>query len=287
MQITFLGTGAATAVPLPFCSCPTCRAARVQGGKDLRTRSALLINDDLLIDCGADAVSSAHRLGKDLTRVRTLLVTHAHGDHFDPGHLVTRMPEYGCADTPPLLIAASGASLTRLGKWLEGEESGTDLTTPSGREKLNLTVHEVQVGTPFSAGKYTIIGIYSHHAPDCDSRMYLISDGQTAIFYGVDSPAFGEDVWQALEHCRTQFACVILDHTYGLMPETGYPTDHMNARDVAEAAVRLRAQGLLMPRGHVFATHLSHENMLPHEEMSAFARAHGYEIAFDGLTLTL
>ena len=55
MQITFLGTGAATAVPLPFCSCPTCRAARVQGGKDLRTRSALLINDDLLIDCGADA----------------------------------------------------------------------------------------------------------------------------------------------------------------------------------------------------------------------------------------
>ena len=102
MQITFLGTGAATAVPLPFCSCPTCRAAREQGGKDLRTRSALLINDDLLIDCGADAVSLAHRLGKDLTRVRTLLVTHAHGDHFDPGHLVTRMPEYGCADTPPL-----------------------------------------------------------------------------------------------------------------------------------------------------------------------------------------
>lgn len=287
MQITFLGTGAATAVPLPFCGCPTCRTARVRGGKDLRARSALLVNDDLLIDCGADVVCSAHRLGRDLTRVRTLLVTHAHGDHFDPGHLVTRMPEYGCAHTPPLFVAASAATLTRLGQWLAAEEAGTDLTTPSGREKLNLTVHEVQTGKPFSAGNYTVTGIDSHHAPDCDSRMYVISDGRTAIFYGVDSPAFGEDVWQALKQCGMPFSCVILDHTYGLMPETGGPTDHMNARDVAEAAARLRREGLLTPTGQVFATHLSHENMLPHAEMSAYARARGYEIAFDGLTLTL
>ena len=102
-----------------------------------------------------------------------------------------------------------------------------------------------------------------------------------------DKDSYIEEIKTKSVRAWAQFACVILDHTYGLMPETGYPTDHMNARDVAEAAARLRAQGLLTPRGHVFATHLSHENMLPHEEMSAFARAHGYEIAFDGLTLTL
>lgn len=287
MQLTFLGTGAATAVPLPFCACPACRTARQRGGKDLRTRSALLVGDDLLIDCGPDTVSAAHRLGKDLTRVRTLLVTHAHGDHFDPGHLVTRMPEYACTPPSPLLVAASDATLTCLGQWLEREESGTDLTTSAGRDKLNLTVHAVQAGKAFRAGPYTVTGIRSHHAPDCDSRMYVISDGRTAVFYGVDSPAFTEDVWQALAACGVQFSCVMLDHTYGLMPDGMQTDDHMNARDVAQAAERLRSLDLLAPGARILATHLSHENMLPHEEMTAYARAHGYDIAWDGLTLTL
>lgn len=287
MQITFLGTGAATAVPLPFCDCPTCRSARQLGGKDLRTRSALLVEDDLLIDCGPDAVSAAHRLGRDLTRVRTLLVTHAHGDHFDPGHLVTRMPEYGCVRTPPLCIAASPASLIRLGQWLEREEAGTDLTTPRGRAALGLTVHPVQAGQPFSVGHYTVTGIYSHHAPDCDSRMYIVSDGRTAIFYGVDSPAFGEDVWQALARSGMRFSCAILDHTYGMMPESDRPADHMTARDVAQAAARLREMDLMTPDGVIYGTHLSHENMLPHAQMVEYANAHGYDIAWDGLTLTL
>ena len=291
MQLTFLGTGAASAVPLPFCDCRLCRAARRLRGNDLRARAALLVNDDLMIDFGPDAVPAAQRMGKDLTRVRTLLITHAHGDHFDPGHLVTRAAEYGCQNPPPLLLAASPASLTRLGQWLAREEPGTDLTTPRGRAALGLTVHPVRAGEPFSVGRYTVTGIYSHHAPDCDSRLYIVADGDCAVFYATDTPAFEEDTWQALARTGLRFRVVILDHTYGILPETGAvgrpARDHMCAADVARAAAAFRARGLLTPDGQVFATHLSHEDMLPHEEMTAYARARGYEVAWDGLTLAL
>ena len=62
MRLTFLGTAAATACPLPFCRCAACTAAREAGGKDCRARSSLLVNQDLLLDLGPDAPASALRL---------------------------------------------------------------------------------------------------------------------------------------------------------------------------------------------------------------------------------
>ena len=70
MVITFLGTAAATARPLVFCRCQACRRAWTQGGKDLRRRSSVLIDDDLLIDLGPDLMSAAFSCGADVSRIR-------------------------------------------------------------------------------------------------------------------------------------------------------------------------------------------------------------------------
>ena len=50
--------------------------ARELGGKNIRTRSSTLINDDLMIDFSADTYQNALRNGLDLSRLHTLLVTH-------------------------------------------------------------------------------------------------------------------------------------------------------------------------------------------------------------------
>ena len=39
--------------------------------------------------------------------------------------------------------------------------------------------------------------------------------------------------------------------------------------------------------GRVFATHIAHEGNPSHEELSAFAKQNGYEIAYDGLLLSI
>ena len=50
MKVTFLGTGAGEPTPGRWCSCPACEAARTNGGRDVRLRSAALINDDAHFD---------------------------------------------------------------------------------------------------------------------------------------------------------------------------------------------------------------------------------------------
>ena len=54
MKITVLGSGAAEAIPNPYCQCSVCQQARSLGGRECRARSAAIINDDLLIDLGPD-----------------------------------------------------------------------------------------------------------------------------------------------------------------------------------------------------------------------------------------
>lgn len=146
MHLTFLGTAAATALPLPFCRCPVCCQARSLGGKDLRRRSSLLVNGDLLLDLGPDAPSSAAHFGKDLSSLRYLLQTHAHSDHFDAAHLVTRLAEYASRDVSPLAIACSRQTAAAMSAALSREEAGASLLDASWQRRLGISCQIARPG---------------------------------------------------------------------------------------------------------------------------------------------
>lgn len=79
LNITILGCGTSTGVPMVGCSCPVCRSA---DPRDRRTRSSLLIRHDgqtILIDSSTDLRIQALREG--IERVDAVLFTHAHADH--------------------------------------------------------------------------------------------------------------------------------------------------------------------------------------------------------------
>lgn len=159
MELTFLGTGAATACPLPFCRCDACRAARGRGGYDRRARAAALIDGALLIDLGPDVAQAAQRLGRDLTEVRWWLQTHAHSDHFDAGHAVTRLAEYASVDVPCVTLLASGACLRRMSERLAQEEAGATLLDGGWRSRLHLRVIEASHGDTAVLGPYRVTAI--------------------------------------------------------------------------------------------------------------------------------
>ena len=83
MIFTFLGTSAGEEYPGIWCSCINCAKARKLGGKNLRRNSCAVIDSDVMLDIGKTAHIQAERYGKDLTDIRTLLVTHSHNDHFN------------------------------------------------------------------------------------------------------------------------------------------------------------------------------------------------------------
>lgn len=283
MNITFLGTAAATSYPLVFCTCTYCKTARELGGKNLRKRSSLLINDDLLIDLGPDTVSACFSYGKSLSDVRYLLQTHPHSDHFDPSHFVTRIPEY-MGVTPPLSVIASQKTLERMSQMVAKEGYVSGILEASDQKKLNITVHPVAPLETISCGSYTVTAFPANHDESVQALLYAISDGTSTVFYGTDTDSLPQETWKGFAEVHMQFDSVILDHTYGWDADSG---DHLNANRFIEVIKQMKSQNLLTNNAQIYATHISHEGNAPHEELCGFAQPHGYEIAYDGLRLTI
>lgn len=284
MKITFLGTAAATACPLVFCRCDACRYAWQHGGKDMRRRSSVLIDDELLIDLGPDLMSAAFALGADVSRIRYWLQTHSHSDHFDAGHLITRMPDYAVQDTLPLTLCASPETIAHMSERLAREEYGATLMTPEWQTRLNLTVRAMQHGDTIELSGRRITAIQSNHDPRDGSLLWVVEQGDTAFLYATDTMAFTDEAMALFRDRAFRFDAVAIDHTYGPGTPGG---GHLCADEVVREIARLRDAGCLKPGCRVLATHISHEGMPLHEELNAFAAAHGYEVAWDGLTLEL
>lgn len=281
MKVTFLGTAAANAYPEAFCSCPNCQSARRLGGSSLRKRSAVLIDSDLLIDLGPDIMPAAQQHNKPLTGVRFCLQTHAHADHLDASHLLSRSPGYGTQGAPLLHFYASAGTLNETARLLARDFSGTSLFDPEVGERLNLAIHPIKALQRFPVGRYTVTALPANHDPFVEPLLYAIQAEERSIFYATDTAKLLDETWQAFHDFALRFDLVILDHTYGVDQDA---SDHLNAQGVIETAERMRVEGILHHQGRVIATHIAHEGNPPHPELSAFAARHGYEIAWDGLT---
>ena len=282
MIITFLGTSAANAYPEAFCQCTNCERARALGGPSLRKRSAALINDDLLIDLGPDIMVASSLHSRPLTKVRYCLQTHAHADHLDTSHFLSRSPEFGVVGAPCLHFYASVGSLKHAARLLEGDFAPASFLDPQVGERLNLEIHQIEALQSYTVGPYQVTTFPANHDPSMDPLLYAIERDGQSVFYGTDTASLPEVTWQAFHRRKLQFDVVILDHTYG-PDELG--TDHLSARQFIEHIARMRQEGLLRTNSRTFATHISHPGNPVHPELADFAAQHGYEVAYDGLVV--
>ena len=282
MIITFLGTSAANAYPEAFCRCENCTLARKLGGPSLRKRSAVLINDDLLIDLGPDIMTASHMHGCPLTGVRYCLQTHSHADHLDTSHFLSRSPGYGVIGAPRLRFYASQGTMQVVAQLLERDCAPASFFSPEVGEDLNLELYQIEALQSLSIGPYQVMAFPANHDPSVDPLLYAVQMGDRSIFYGTDTATLPEEAWQAFHRCRLQFDVVVLDHTYG-PDESG--SDHLSARQFIEHVSRMRNEGLLADEARVLATHIAHEGNPVHPELTDFAARHGYEVAYDGLVV--
>ncbi len=284
MKITFLGTSAANAYPEAFCSCENCEKARMLRGPDLRKRSSILINDDLLVDLGPDIMSASHMHNIDLRNVCYCLQTHPHADHLDLTHLLSRSPEYGTQGTPILNFYASQETLDAADLTFTRDLADFSLLSPEAEARLRLKIHPIDSYQPYYFGSYKIIAFQSNHKPNPGSFLYSVEADQKSIFYATDTAAFHPETWKYFTHFGLHFDIMVFDHTYGPDQDA---SDHLSAQLVIEYVQRARSEGILKPSGRALATHISHEGNPIHSELSEFASMYSYEIAYDGLIVEI
>ncbi len=285
MQVTFLGTAAAPSVPSPFCVCEACTCARRAGGKNLRRRSSIVINDDLMVDIGPDVVSASFFHGVALTGIGVCLMTHAHEDHYDPEFIMSRHESYGTVLAKEMILAGSIDTLRAIDKDLSGRCRYGSIFDRQAQRALGIDPLPLKPFEGRVVGNYRVTGYPANHGTVAGALLYGIEQGRLAVFYGTDTSVLPEHVWEHLLLAGTRFDLLILDHTYGVGIDVS-PPDHLASVDVIGHVDRFRRSGLLKDNGRVYATHISHEGYLEHDELDAYASANGYRIAFDGLSLT-
>lgn len=282
MRITFLGTSAATAMPLPFCNCDVCKEAKHYGGKDIRKRASIVVNNDMLIDLGPDSVNACYQYGIDLSNIKYILQTHAHSDHFDAGHFITRHPEYATKDVNSISLLASNNTFNAMNNMLKNEDYNADIFGEEFQKNLKISLYVTSYNYTISLGSYLITSLNSLHDTNQQAQIFMISDDNKTVLYGTDLLSMESAISEFFINSDRYIDVLILDQTYGKGCNAG---GHLDADQVVETINKLKKLNNITDDTLVYATHISHEGNFTHEKMQKLADKHGYNIAYDGLVI--
>lgn len=282
MVFQFLGTAAATSIPLVFCNCRLCEQARINKGKDIRKRASAMINNEMLIDLGPDLSSQAEMYDIDLSKVKYLLQTHSHADHFDGGHFITRWSEYATKNLAHLDVVCSYGTCNDMNHWIKENEPSFDINNISWQKDMNYDLHILKSGDKKVLNGYEIIAVDSKHDKRVEALVYIIGYKGKYIFYGTDLLNLSREAWSILQNYKLDL--VVLDQTYGKGYNHG---GHLDSGQVIEIVNEMRDRKIINENTYVYATHISHEGNDTHRNMELHAMQYKYHIAYDGLKLVL
>lgn len=272
VDIHFLGTAAAEGFPNAFCRCQACTRARALGGKNIRTRSSVIVDGILKFDLCPDWYMQALRESIDMGAIRHMLVTHSHSDHFNPYDLECRRTGIAHGLDHPLDVY------------------GNDLVIRQAKQAAahflgdRLQLHRVKPFVPVRMGDYIATPLPADHDPMETCLLYLLEKNGRRLLYGHDTGWFPPETWSCLSGVQLDLA--ILDCTMGL---TGNPrhANHMSVETVLEVQRLFGEQGILKEEGRIVVTHFSHNTGLLHEDLEGIFRPRGIITSYDGLRLEL
>lgn len=255
MRLTLLGTGSADGWPNPFCTCASCAAARETGV--IRGQTAVLVADDLLLDCGPEVPRAAARGGHSLAGVRHLLLTHAHPDHAGPAALLWRS---WAQRREPLDLIGPPAALAACAEWIGPTDPVRQIpVTPGERRRV---------------GRYDLRVLAANH-PD-GAVLYDLADPSARILYATDTGPLPASTLESVHGAG--YAVVLLELT-------GVGDQHLDVDSFPGQLAALRRHGAVTRATRVIAVHLGHRNPSG-PELTRRLASWGAEALPDGAVMT-
>lgn len=280
MKFTYLGTAAAEGIPAVFCNCEYCRKAQERGGRDVRTRSQSIINEDLLIDIPMDTYMHKLQNNLDLTKVAYLIVTHKHMDHFYPQELTIR---------------GSGYSHDMVNRDLhiycaqEVKDFYFHAAAWEADEETNQTLHW-HILEPFKTvemGQYKVTPLPASHMREGNSPfMYHIVDAEgKEVLYLHDSGYYKDSVWEYFKNLKRPVDMVSFDGTSGIIDYNR--GGHMGYPEMFRVKKEMASIGVIGENTLCIANHFSHNGRMMYDDMVKMAGPEGILVSFDGMKVEI
>ncbi len=273
MKLQFLGTAAAEGFPAVFCNCEFCQKAREFGGKNIRTRSQSLVNDELLLDLPADTYH--HFLQNSVVghKIKYLFVTHSHEDHFYPDELNMRHGTFAHnMDIPTLKVFLNEGAYQK------------------SHDKLqNMAGIEVYVFRHFETvelDSYKVTALPARHFKGDNANFYIIESNGKTLLYAHDTGYFFPEVFDFIKENNFSFDLVTMDCTSIDIP-TPNEGSHMGLPNIRRCLNKLTELKVISEQTVKVINHFSHNGNPLQEVLEQKVKDDGYLVAFDGMTVEI
>ena len=278
MKIRFLGTAASEGFPAVFCNCEYCKKARELKGKNIRTRHQTLINDDLLIDFPADTYFHALVNELRLDKVKYLLITHVHSDHFYPTEIANVVAPYAHEREIEVINIYGGKDTESV-----YQSEFKDFTLNGFQDKVKFNV--VKYFEPINIGDgYVITYLPARHDFKHDAGFYIIEKDGKRILYAHDTGIFYEQVFEYIEKNKLVFDFISLDCTNVTLV---FPDEssHMGFSQIERVLKKLEDLNAINAKTIKYVNHFSHNGNPDHERVCEYVKEDGFVVSYDGLSI--
>jgi len=244
------------------------RYARENGGKDVRTRSAALIDGVLKIDFPPDTLTQVQRDLLDALDWTGLVFTHSDDDHFAVDELQYALFPFTDLDHLPYTIFANKHIC------MEIRERYPDWP---------IELFETKSFEGFCHGPYHIMPVKATHIADEDCQNLLVERDGQRILYATDTGIWPTETIDFLKNYRLDL--LVIECTDGFN-ESVYK-GHLNIDAVVEVVSNLRALGVLDNKSRVVTTHHGHHGDARHCDLERVLAPHQIEPGYDGMVIEI
>lgn len=270
--VVFLGTGAADIQRPQKDTCPNCTYVREHGGRNTRRYSSLFVSPGVLIDYSTTGREGLQAAGIAPAAVDYLLITHSHGDHFNPAAVVALAREKG----KPLTLVGNAKTVARMQEHLEALPAA---------ERPAIALRAVRPFQEFTVGAWRGKALAANHIPDEDALLYVLRGKQKSLLYATDTGWFPVGTFAALRAESLDLA--IVEGTFGEEVQPNLLTGHLNFPFVRLIRQFLVESKRLKPGGRFMVTHLSLHFCQPYDLLAPKLAAEGIVVPYDGLRVEL
>ena len=284
----FWGTSAGGSIPVPFCKCPVCENARIKGGKEIRLRSAFRIDKKIMIDIGQDFVAQAIRLEDDLSDVEHFLITHTHGDHFNPAMFWLR--SVSAAQPPQNIINVylTDDAFDCVEKFMVDEPT-YHTNSEKYYENRKVVFKKLEFYNTYKINNIEVTPLKgAHHTSnEKNSANFLIklADGKM-MYYALDSGYYLGETFDYLKSIKLDI--LVGECTFPEVDSSDACPVHMDVTSCIKTLDMLYLNNTIDWKTQIYLSHIEAKGM-NHEQLENFFdnldRNYCVKIAYDGLSI--